>query len=75
MALRQDVCVVVLLLLLVKYFHGSFAVAEVVFTGGRCIGIFLYNAALGGCALEVEQDCQILKHGLPHRSVIYGYGV
>ena len=58
-----------------KNFHGSFAVAKVVFTGGRGIGIFLYNAALGGCALEAEQDCQILKHRLPHRSVIYGYGV
>ncbi len=68
-------CDVVLLLLLVKYFHSLLAVAEVVFTGGRGIGIFLYNAALGGCALEAEQDCQILKHGLPHRSVIYGYGV
>ena len=75
MALRQDVCDVVLLLLLVKYFHGSLAVAEVVFTGGGGIGIFLYNAVLGGCTAQVEQDCQILKHGLPHRSVIYGYGV
>ncbi|MGL4479777.1 MAG: hypothetical protein ACRCVK_16315, partial [Aeromonas veronii] len=32
----------------VKGFQQLFAVAEVVFTGGGGIGIFLYNAVLGG---------------------------
>ena len=52
-------CVVFLLHFPVKGFQQLFAVAEVVFTGGGGIGIFLYNAVLGGCTAQVEQNCQI----------------
>ncbi|MCR3903677.1 hypothetical protein NUK36_12685 [Aeromonas hydrophila] len=40
----------------------SGAIAEVVVAGCRRIGIFLYDAFLAGYTLQVEQNCQILKH-------------
>ena len=40
----------------------SGAITEVVIAGCRRISVFLFDAFLAGCTLQVEQHCQVLKH-------------